>query len=88
MWNVATGTEIRTLEGHSGEVNAVVLTADQVHIVSGSVDETIMVWLRETGEVVRTLAGHAAGIYSLALSSDQKLVVSGSGDQTIRIWNL
>ena len=39
------------LEGHTGYVSAVAISADGAKIVSGSADNTMRVWSMETGEV-------------------------------------
>ena len=58
VWDVATGKELRTLEGHGGWVNAVALSGDGRTAVSGSSDKTLKVWDVATGKELRTLEGH------------------------------
>jgi len=46
---------MQTLEGHSGTVWSVAVSADGRHVVSGSYDKTIKVWGTQTGMCLRTL---------------------------------
>jgi len=46
VWDVATGREVVTLQGHVGSVNACAMTPDGRHVVSASDDETLKVWDR------------------------------------------
>ena len=81
-------TCLRSLEGHSGEVNSVAISPDAKTFVSGSDDETIKVWEMHTGTLLRTLRGHSAWVTSLAISPDSKTVVSGSDDKSIKVWEM
>ena len=55
-------------------------------IVSGSSDNTIVIWDVATGEVLNTLVGHTDYVTSVAWSPNDLLIVSGSWDNTIIIW--
>ncbi len=59
VWELETGTLLRTLEGHTSSVDAVAITPDGKRAVSGSSDTTLKVWELETGVLLRTLEGHA-----------------------------
>ncbi|BAZ13109.1 WD repeat-containing protein [Calothrix sp. NIES-4071] len=82
------GALVRTLNGHSGSVNAVTITADGRRLISGSSDNSLKVWNLETGEELFSLIGHTASVTAVAATSDSKLVISGSQDNTLRVWNL
>ncbi|MCT7983692.1 NB-ARC domain-containing protein, partial [Laspinema sp. A4] len=82
------GPLIRTLTGHSGEVNAVAISGDGQRVVSGSNDNTLKVWNLATGEEERTLTGHSDWVGAVAISGDGQRVVSGSNDNTLKVWNL
>jgi len=49
------GWQVRTLEGHSGLVYSVAISADGMRVVSGSTDETVKIWDVETGAEVKGL---------------------------------
>ncbi|MBO1052359.1 MAG: hypothetical protein HEQ25_10280, partial [Dolichospermum sp. DET73] len=66
----AGGRLLRTLSGHSGDVNAVAVTADGKWVISGSYDNTVKVWNLETGEEQLTLSGHSSWVYAVAVTAD------------------
>ena len=74
------------LFGHRGSVNSVTVLSDG-RIVSGSSDNTIMIWNIDTGECEKVLEGHTSSVSSLSVLSDGR-VISGSHDKTIRVWNI
>ena len=76
------------LQGHTGLISCVAVSADGRRLFSGSGDATIKIWDLETGKEALTLRGHAAGVTSLVRSADGKWLFSGSEDQTITVWDL
>ena len=69
-------------------VHSVAFSPHGKRIVSGSFDNTIMVWNAETGAVVSgPFEGHTGWVLSVAFSPDGKRIVSGSYDKTIRVRN-
>jgi hypothetical protein len=77
---------LRSLEGHTGWVNAVAVSPDGRFLVSGSSDHTVNVWELESGRLLRSLEGHTGGVNAVAVSPDGRFIVSGSEDRTIRAW--
>ena len=70
-------------------VNCVAFKPDNPNIlVSGSDDETIIVWDITSGSCLSTLRGHSAVVRSVCFSSDGKQLTSGSDDKTVRNWDL
>jgi WD40 repeat protein len=79
---------IRTLSGHSDQVNAVALTADGRRAISASSDNTLNVWDLESGQVLRTVTGHSSWVTAVALTADGRRAVSASADHTLKVWDL
>jgi WD40 repeat protein len=44
LWDVATGEEQATLEGHTGAINVVAYAPDGQTLASGSYDRTVRLW--------------------------------------------
>jgi small GTP-binding protein len=76
------------LEGHTGPVNSVALSADGSRALSGSGDNTVRVWDMASGKMLRVLEGHTGSVYAVALSADGSRALSGSGDNTVRVWDV
>jgi len=83
IWDIETGTAVKTLFGHIEGVWAV--ASDKLRLVSGSHDRTIKVWVREEGRCMATLVGHRGAVTCLALGEDK--IVSGSDDGDVRLWS-
>jgi F-box/WD-40 domain protein 7 len=80
VWDAATLTCLRTLEGH--EDNVRVLAVGQGHLFSGSWDKTVRVWSCDSLACVKVLEGHSEAV--LALAVGDLFMASGSYDTTIR----
>jgi WD40 repeat protein len=87
LWDLGTGQILRTLKGHTDEVNAVAVTPDGRRAVSASGDGTLRLWDFGTGQTIRTLEGHTAAVYAVAVTPDGRHAVSASGDRTLRLWD-
>jgi WD40 repeat protein len=80
--------ELRWLRQADAEVNAVAVSPDGAHIVSGSGDNTLRLWDTRTGTAIgESLKGHGDRVLSVAFSPDGARIVSGSADNTLRLWN-
>ncbi|GBG32823.1 F-box/WD repeat-containing protein 7 [Hondaea fermentalgiana] len=80
--DLATASVLHALEGHTKSVLSVIF--DGIEIISGSDDETILVWDKVSGqETVRIDAG--ATVWSVA--AHENLLVTGLGNCTVRIFD-
>ncbi|BAS57655.1 serine/threonine protein kinase with WD-40 repeats [Leptolyngbya boryana NIES-2135] len=77
-----------TLTGHTSWVVSLAISPDRRTLVSGSLDDRIMLWDLTTGERLGTLTGHKNSINSLAFSPDGRTLISASDDDSIKMWRL
>ncbi len=87
LWRSTTGawSEVATLFGHAGGVNAVVVRADGRRAFSGGMDGSIRVWNLASPGLEATLHGHRQNVIDLALVDDQTVVSIGS-DHAVKVW--
>jgi WD40 repeat protein len=78
----------RTLEGHTGDVSAVDISAAGVLAMSAGDDATVRLWDLATGEVVRRLEGHTRPVLAVAMSTDANRAISGDAAGTVAVWEL
>jgi WD40 repeat protein len=86
LWDVATGRELRTLNGHKDGVISVAFSPDGATVASGGMDNTVKLWDVATGRELGTLNGHSDMVWSVAFSPDGRTLASGSQDGTIKFW--
>jgi len=84
-WDVATGLQFMTFEGHTSVIKALALSANGQTLFTGSSDHTASAWDVATGRQLRIFEGHTGGISVLALSG--RSLFTGSEDGTVRVWN-
>jgi WD40 repeat protein len=87
LYNVD-GTRVHTFTGHTNDVNAVAVTPDGQHIISGSDDNLVKVWSVATKSLVSTCAGHTNSVCTVAAMADGQRILSGGYDATVRVWLL
>lgn len=79
---------LRTLQGHSGSVQAIAVSPDGRLAASGSGDRSAKLWNLATGEEVRTLLGHGGSIESVAFSPDSRQLATASDDRRVKLWDV
>ena len=85
VWDLGTGTCLRTFQGYAEEVRVVAVTPDSGFALSGS-GKTLHLWDLGTGACLRTFEGHTKNVNAVAVTPDGRFVVSGSTDETVRLW--
>ena len=88
LWDVASGRELRSFNGHTMTVNAAVLSADGRFALSGSYDKTLKLWDISTGAELRSFSGHTEPVEAAAISTDGRFALSGSADKTLKLWDI
>jgi WD40 repeat protein len=80
------GEVVRTLEGHTGQVNSASFSPDSRLIVTASADNTARVWNAQTGESIATLLDHKGPVLNAMFSPDGQSVFTASEDYATRIY--
>jgi len=75
-------------EFHTGEITSVAISPDGKSILSGSADNSIILWDLLSGKMKNHMVGHQAQITALAFSPDGSNAVSGSSIGNIHLWDL
>ncbi len=81
------GKEIKSLKGHSAEINSLVVDRDGKTLYSGSEDDTIVVWDIATGKATNTIKAHSAPVMAVALNKDGTMLASAGADGTVKLWD-
>ena len=85
------GYLLRSLEGHTGDIDGVAIDSAGRLAFSSSNDSTLKVWDLQTGKVLRTLKVRTyddRGSYGVAVDSAGRLAVIASDDRTYKVWDL
>jgi len=82
--NVATDT---VTYGHKDIITAFEFS-ENGRLVTGSTDNTVIVWDIEKGAILHIFKGHSGPINFVSFSPDGTKIVSASQDQFVRVWNL
>ncbi|KAM6939824.1 cilia- and flagella-associated protein 52 [Xenentodon cancila] len=86
-WDVYDGSVIRELRGAlSGTINAVDITQDGRHFVTGGDDKLLKVWDYMTGEVTHVGIGHGGSITSARICSNNCTLLSTDVGGAILRW--
>jgi WD40 repeat protein len=88
IWDVATGKELKKLEGHTDGVLSAVFSPDSKTIVTASKDKTARIWDVVAGKESQKLGGHTDTVVSAVFSPNGKTIVTASRDKTARIWDV
>ena len=78
---------VKTYQGHTDCVNAIICTSISPYAISGSEDQTLKVWDLESDEALHQLKGHKGTPLALAAFPNSDFVVSGGDDCAVIIWN-
>lgn len=91
LWDLNTGTSVRTFQGHTKDVTCVAFSGDNRQIVSGSRDKTLKLW-NTMAQCKYTIVEdqHTDWISSVVFSPSAKmpLIVSTGWDKLVKVWSL
>merc|ERR1712194_425971 len=86
VWDVASGTCVQSLSGHTSWVRSAKFDpCNSSRVVTASGDNTAKVW-DTTGKCLITLTGHTDWLRVASFSDDGCQIVTSSKDGTARVW--
>jgi WD40 repeat protein len=88
LWDVTSGTELRTLNGHESGISSVAFSPDGRMLASGSWDTTSKLWDVSTGEVLQNLDAFTSAVISVAFSPDGMILATGEQDNKVALWQV
>ncbi|MBX9788407.1 MAG: hypothetical protein K2Y37_05785 [Pirellulales bacterium] len=88
VWEVATGSLLRSLRGHKDSLYALALSADDKLLATAGYDQQIVLWDSVSGQQQATLSGHSGAVFDLQMRADGKLLASASADRTVKLWDI
>ncbi len=87
IWDISTGTLIRTISGHTGDVNSIDLSPDGTKIVSGSEDKTCKIWDLNTGNELSSFGVPDSGaVLAVAWSPLGNKIITGNEKSDVTLW--
>ncbi len=101
LWDIASGTILHTLTGHTDDVSTIDFSPDGEMLASGAggydnpSESTIKLWRVSDGTLLRTLDGHLAWVFDVSFSADGQTLISCGRDgispniyPNIKIWRV
>ncbi|KAH8281747.1 hypothetical protein KR054_002657, partial [Drosophila jambulina] len=81
---------IKTIKGHTDEVNAIKWCPQGQFLASCSDDLTIKIWSMDEDSCCQDLRGHSKPIYTIVWSPNESnpILASASFDSTVRLWDV
>jgi len=87
LWDVATGTELRSFRGHTYNVESIAFSRDGKFLVSLGGGNDIKVWNVLAGTLTQSIKPPAY-TNSIAISPDGRTIAGGDNRGQINLWNL
>jgi WD40 repeat protein len=88
LWDLSSGTEVRTFKGNAPEVDSVALSPNGTYALSSgrwALNKSVDLWDVSKGRQIRTFPGVKS---PLALSPDGRYVLSGGRDEEMKLWEV
>jgi WD40 repeat protein len=97
--DLVTHERILSLNGHNDMVYSIAFSADDSKVITGSADNTAILWNAATGAIIQRFPSeaclqapvcdmHINDVFSTSLSRDGSLLLTGSADGTAIIWDV
>ncbi len=88
IWDLDTGKNIFTLNGHSGGVSHLIASSKEDFLISAGNDGLICLWDLRNGNQSLRITAHTGRITSIDLHHTEKYLISSGDDKHVHIWDL
>jgi WD40 repeat protein len=89
IWDSQKGKRIDILKGHKENITSLALSSDGKKLVSGSGDDSLLVWNLDTGKpVLKIEMDNEYDVTSVLFHPDGKSVFAGDGEGLITQWDI
>ena len=89
VWRLSDGLLVQRLQdqGHTDDINSLAFSPTSQTIVSGSDDQSVIIWNTRSGYALRRLGDHGEIVRRVAFSPNSLFVATGCDDGAVRIWD-
>ncbi len=90
VWNIDSLTMTDTLTGHTGKITDLKLSSDEQFLISGSIDNGAILWLRDANGsylIQQHLRGHLSDVNAVDITTDNSKILTASSDHTVKLWS-
>jgi len=88
IWDIATGTRLRTFGGHSASVSSIAISPDGHSVLSGDINGQVILWDMDSAQETRRMGGHDAIVSDVVFSPDGHSALTSSEDGSCILWDL
>ncbi|MCG8574842.1 MAG: caspase family protein [Flavobacteriales bacterium] len=75
-------------QGHTKHMTAYDFSPNGKYLISGSLDNSLILWNVQTAKQIRSFTGHTEPIRSVVFSADGNFVLSASADNTAKVYRI
>ncbi len=86
LWDLATGTCLQVLEGHTARITSVCLSPDGRTALSGSSDDCVIVWDLAAGNSLRRIEAGMTGVRAVCFAAGGERIAAGGADGALLVW--
>ena len=87
LYDLNEGTLIGLFQGHDDAVLSLDFSPDGDRLVSGSTDDTAIIWDVASRKALHRLSGHKGDVNAARFTADASGVVTASDDNTLKLWD-